>query len=222
MLTATKTRHPAHMPLVDLPPSAPTKEISFPLSVKGKTTRQSSVINSSYKSMILNLLPTLTSESHFSIKVPGGRINKHDNSIPVGLKDISSSADLIVRVRENLLDSFLQLGHRTVSIGQQQLVVGSPVITDIEPQTELKSYCFTINRIQEREDMEAYLERRLAGMSAKFAVGDRKIVKVKESVKIVGFTVCMWDLPADESVLIQSIVDSSFGGKRHYGCSFYS
>ena len=148
---------------------------------------------------------------------------------------------LRLRLLPDHIGFVLPLAGRSLELGHHRVRLGVPQVRTLIPATVLSARMVTIKR-SDRQDangtkgyMEpaAFLEavrqeltRRGIGGKAEFpliTVGDRagqprrRVLRIKEQ-KIIGFSVHVTDLNADESVRLQ---EAGLGGRRKMGCGFF-
>lgn len=207
-------------PLLDREISTDVCHISVPVTINGMiNSNQGNLIRCAIKAKMQELGSDIENIP-YKLNGMGGKLNKHDESIPKGLLgDLRSSMDIRCRIQD--LPLFTKLSNQVLTIGQQVVTLGNLSYGSLRPYPDIYCYCLTVNNITSEGDMYKFIQSRLEGMNATITIGKRRIIKIRDGLKIVGFSVLLQDLAPEHSILIQSILDGSFGGKGHYGCSFF-
>ena len=153
-----------------------------------------------------------------------GLLNKHDQSINPGRLRTMDKSRIVIRLASEYAVQVAELfSDRRLGLGIDSITTGAAEIYSLNPCSKLYSYCFFTKRITDSVEMHRYLTNKLCqmGVEARVDIIQPRVVVINQGKILRGFSVLLSGLTDEDSLYIQSIVDNSFGGKGHYGCSFW-
>ncbi len=165
---------------------------------------------------VSRVVPKVHSEAGWGIHPIYGRRSG------VGMLTLLPQSALTIRVPPGEIGTLLSLSGQCLDIDGHQMVVGVPKLFPLKPRPLLRSRFVTIKKFEKQPaDFAEAVKRQLTELqidgSATVAVGQRRVIRVGEH-KIVGFSVALDGLSADDSIRVQV---NGIGGRRHMGAGVF-
>lgn len=158
--------------------------------------------------------------------VPEVHSNEQIGILPVaglplkgGKTRISKNSKLVVRLPSTLIPLLLPIAGKSLDLDGDKIRLGIPQVFMLKPKSSLYSRMVTIKGFLEEGPFEKAVERKLneANIQALIKLGPRKVVHIKDKT-IVGFTLALRELNAEDSITIQ---ERGIGGRRRMGCGIF-
>jgi CRISPR-associated protein Cas6 len=135
-----------------------------------------------------------------------------------GVMLLPKRAKLILRLKERRVADALSLSGQVLQIGDSTLNVGAATVRPLRPYGALYSRLVATGSDQEETFINAVTSR-LGELAARCALvcGRQQRVQAAED-KIVGFSLMLHDLSAEDSLLLQQV---GLGSGRKLGCGIF-
>lgn len=133
-----------------------------------------------------------------------------------GLLSLSSISRLKLRIPADKLPVYLSLAGKSLDVDGHILRLGVPNPYQLIPKAAVYCHLVTTKNGNDAERFEKEVRNQLKLMNilGKFTIGKRRTFNV-HGKQIVGYSVLMSELTAEESILLQ---EKGIGGRRKMGC----
>lgn len=143
---------------------------------------------------------------------------------------ISQRSFLRLRIPANEISTMLSFAGASLAVGRHEIRLGTPTVQTLVPASCLMSRLVTIKNFTDAEPFLTAARRQLDALHIEGALGvpvltdgprqgqpRRKILHIHDKA-VVGFTLHVANLTADESIRLQ---EHGLGGRRRMGCGFF-